>query len=113
MAKEWAKKFYNSKEWRNARSLYISMRISIDGGLCETCRKQHGYIVHHKIPLTPDNINDQEISLNLNNFKYDCKDCHDKEDENHGVGVKKECYCEFINGIPVPKGKRDDERPPL
>lgn len=113
MAKEWAKPFYNSTAWKEARAAYIKLRITIDGGLCETCGKKHGYIVHHKIPLTEENICDPEITLNFENFKYDCKECHDNEDENHGVNRKKECYCEFINGIPIPKGKRDDERTPL
>lgn len=30
MAKEWAKSFYKSKAWQQARSAYISKRVSIE-----------------------------------------------------------------------------------
>lgn len=87
MAKEFAKAFYNSRAWERCRGSYIAERILIDGGLCETCHCKAGYIVHHKVPLTADNINDATISLNHDLLEYDCKDCHDQK-EGHGVGKK-------------------------
>ena len=79
MAKEWAKAFYKSKEWKECRAAYIQ---SVNG-LCERCLKKGivnpGYIVHHKIHLTPENINNSEITLNWDNLEYVCKECHDKE----------------------------------
>ena len=80
MAKEFAKSFYNSKKWLKAREEYIAERILVDGGLCEDCHQQLGYIVHHKAELTPDNINNLDITLNKNNFSYVCKACHDKKE---------------------------------
>jgi len=57
-------------------------------GLCETCLEHGditpGLIVHHKILLTPSNINDYTVSLNWDYLKYECKQCHDKN-EGHGV----------------------------
>ena len=85
MAKDWAKAFYNSPAWRAARQSYISYRLSIDGGLCEKCHERLGYIVHHKINLTPLNINDPSISLSRDNLCYECKPCHDRE-EGHYIG---------------------------
>lgn len=79
MAREFAKAFYNSKLWKKARAAYIAQRKAIDGGMCESCHQQPGYIVHHKVELTPENINDPDIALNLENFKYDCHVCHNKE----------------------------------
>lgn len=79
MAKEFAKKFYASTAWHRARDAYIAERMSIDGGMCEHCHKRPGYIVHHIIELTPDNINDPNITLNTDNFEYWCKPCHDDE----------------------------------
>lgn len=38
-----------------------------------------GYIVHHKVLLTPMNITDPNVSLNPDNLYYVCKDCHEKE----------------------------------
>lgn len=84
MAKEFAKKFYNSKRWKRCRNSYIANRIMIDGGLCEECHKELGYILHHKITLTQSNIDNPDISLNHDNLMYVCKDCHDKY-EGHGV----------------------------
>lgn len=88
MAREFAKAFYNSKKWKRCRESYIAQRTMIDGGLCEECHKELGYILHHKITLTSDNISDPEIALNHNNLMYVCKDCHD-EYEGHGVGHSK------------------------
>ena len=79
MAKDFAKSFYNSKEWRRAREEYIAERITIDGGFCEECQQRLGCIVHHDNELTPDNINDPEITLNKRNFLYVCEMCHNKK----------------------------------
>lgn len=43
-----------------------------------------GKIVHHKVYLTPYNINDPNISLNHNKLEYLCQDCHNNE--HHGEG---------------------------
>lgn len=73
------KEFYLSQPWRRARLGYISHRKAIDGGLCEVCQDELGKIVHHKIWLDDINCNDPEISLNPNNFRYECQTCHNKE----------------------------------
>lgn len=85
MAKEWARAFYKSGPWLASRAGYIAERVRIDGGLCECCHQKLGYIVHHKILLTPHNINDPGVALSWDNFSYECKDCHDLH-EGHGVG---------------------------
>ena len=79
MAKEFAKSFYNSKAWKKCRAAYIAYRQRVDGGLCESCHEAPGYIVHHKIELTPDNIDNPDIALGFGNLKYDCHICHQKE----------------------------------
>lgn len=79
MAKEFAKRFYKSREWQSCRESYIAKRIKIDGGLCERCKDLTGYIVHHKKYLTPGNINNPDITLNHCNLEYICKKCHDNE----------------------------------
>lgn len=101
MAKVWAKRFYNSPAWKNARESYISYRLSVDGGMCEVCHKQLGYIVHHKIALTPANINDPAIALDRNNFRYECKACHDREEGHYIGGGNNTISCCFdSNGNP-------------
>lgn len=74
VAKEWAKDFYNSKEWDKVRELKMQQQY----GLCERCG-DIAKIVHHKIYLTPYNINDTNISLNLDNLECLCLICHNKE----------------------------------
>lgn len=53
------------------------------GGLCEKCLKEGRYepgeIVHHKIHLTPQNINDPSISLNWDNLELLCRLHHGDE----------------------------------
>lgn len=85
MAREFSKSFYKSKAWQKCRDAYISHRKSIDGGMCETCHEKPGYIVHHKIELTPENINVPDIALGFGNLKYDCLECHNQE---NGRGSK-------------------------
>jgi len=72
--KEWAKPFYKSKAWQDCREAFFIFRH----GLCERCGGP-GKIVHHKIYLTPQNINDPNISLNWDNLELVCQDCHNEE----------------------------------
>ena len=105
MAKEFAKKFYKSSKWLKCRTSYIKKRIEIDGGRCEKCKVNPGYIVHHKITLTPDNINNPDISLNHELLEYDCKNCHDKYD-GHGFNNIVEPLVYFDDrGHPIPKSE--------
>ncbi len=69
MAREFAKAFYNSKQWKECRRAYIAQRMAADGGMCETC---------HEVP---------EITLNFSNLKYDCHVCHQKENKGEMEGV--------------------------
>lgn len=70
--------FYNSGEWKTTRLAVIADRIN----KCEECGKviikDKDLHVHHVIELTLLNLNDYNISLNPNNLKILCKDCHDK-----------------------------------
>ena len=73
------KEFYKSRAWLRARYGFIAYRISVDGGLCEVCKEDPGKIVHHKKWMDDENCNDPEISLNPENFCYECQICHNKE----------------------------------
>lgn len=69
--------FYNSKEWRNLRLLLIAER----GNKCQQCGniipRAIDIIGHHKTELTPENMQDNNISLNPDNILLVCKHCHD------------------------------------
>jgi len=69
--KPYAKKFYKSKAWQDCRASYIS-KVH---GLCEHCQAP-GYIVDHIEEITPDNINNPEITLNHQNLQFLCLPCH-------------------------------------
>lgn len=69
--KEWARWFYLSKAWRSTRRAKLIETY----GLCEICHKP-AEIVHHKIHLTPQNIENPEIALNMNNLLCVCRECH-------------------------------------
>ena len=88
MAKAFAKSFYSSKAWQTCRNEYAKKVHH----LCENCLKQGiykpGEIVHHKIEVTPLNINRPEITLNHNNLEMLCRECHKKRHEHSGVGWK-------------------------
>lgn len=79
MAREFARKFYGSRAWKECRASYI---LSVNG-LCERCLANGKYVageeVHHKIYLTPENINDPYITLSWDNLELLCQSCHSKE----------------------------------
>lgn len=71
--------FYKTEQWKSTRDAYAS---SV-GGLCEHCYRNGkivpGEIVHHKVHLSPQNINDPDITLNWDNLVFLCRECHGKE----------------------------------
>lgn len=79
MATDAADRFYKSPAWKNCRAAYAKSK----GGLCERCLKKGMYvpgeIVHHKIYINSDNINDPEVLLNWNNLELLCRGCHGLE----------------------------------
>ncbi|MGG3452157.1 HNH endonuclease [Domibacillus aminovorans] len=75
-----AKRFYKSKAWRKCRDAYFMSRY----GLCERCQ-QPGLIVHHKVYIDAQNINDATVTLNHDNLELVCQPCHNRE---HFGGVE-------------------------
>ena len=74
MAQEWANWFYNSIIWIRCRDAYKQSQH----GICERCGMP-GTEVHHKIYLTPENINDPYITLSWDNLELLCQSCHSIE----------------------------------
>ena len=97
-----ARRFYNGNAWKECREAYIRYRQGIDGGLCEACHKEPGYIVHHKKHLDAIRIHDPQYALSFDNLMYVCKHCHDVI---HGYGgsMKRPSRVIFdANGQPHP-----------
>lgn len=70
------KKFYKSAKWQKAREIAL-MR---DKYLCVLCAKEgrvtNADVVHHKIHLSEDNVDNPEIALNDKNLMSLCAEHH-------------------------------------
>lgn len=79
MAQEFAQTFYNSVEWKTCREEYKRVKRY----LCENCLNNGiltpGEIVHHIIKITPNNVNDPNVTLNFDNLRLVCRKCHADE----------------------------------
>lgn len=67
------KDFYKSKEWENFRELIIAERLDKNGNTIDEVTglpiyAKYDIILHHKIELTMENVNDYSISLNPANI---------------------------------------------
>lgn len=76
MAKDFSRAFYDSPAWRSCRKGYLN---SVNH-LCERCLDKGlivpAEMVHHKTELTPENINNPDITLSFENLQAVCRDCH-------------------------------------
>lgn len=66
--------FYTSKEWQDFRVVLIAQRTRADGFVYDEITgkpivKAYDIILHHKIELTLDNVNDANITLNPENIQ--------------------------------------------
>ena len=76
-------KLYGSKAWKDCRESYMK---SVQY-LCERCLKNGlnvpADVVHHKIRITPQNVNNPNIALNFANLEALCVNCHAAEHSTH------------------------------
>jgi 5-methylcytosine-specific restriction protein A len=73
MAKDFSRKLYSSKAWKDCRKEVLRRDLYT----CAYCNSR-AEEVHHIVELTPDNINDINVSLNPDNLVSLCGDCHKK-----------------------------------
>ena len=86
-------RFYTTKAWRKCREAVLSEH----GGLCQICLGK-GLIVpavhvHHRIPITPDNLDDPMITLDSSNLMALCEECHAEQHR------KKRWRCDALGRI--------------
>lgn len=74
MARAFAKRFYASKQWKRTERAFMQAHNYV----CNRCGKP-AKIVHHRTWLSPDNINDPNVTLAWDNLECLCQDCHNRE----------------------------------
>ncbi len=99
--KEYAKSFYKGKQWKEVSRLYMSSKNYV----CERCGGV-GEICHHKKYITPRNINNPEITLNMDNLECLCMDCHNKE---HGCKRSRAVFDEEGNVVAAKESQEIEE----
>lgn len=81
--------FYGRIAWKEIRNATMKR----DAWLCQDCLQRGMYTpadeVHHIIPITPENINDESITLNMDNLICLCKECHHKRHERQNLGERR------------------------
>jgi 5-methylcytosine-specific restriction endonuclease McrA len=111
MAQDWATAFYHSPAWKKNRANYMRRPLdtiigTVPPGMCERCFERGeltpAKIVHHKIHLTPMNIDDPHVALSYDNFQRLCQDCH--AEVHSGTTQSRVTFDE--NGRPIPIKRR-------
>ena len=76
--------FYNSAAWKRCARSYAESKCWV----CERCENKNvnkelpmirQLQVHHKIPLTAQNLDNADIALNHANLELLCVTCHNRE----------------------------------
>lgn len=95
--------FYTSKEWADFRQVIIAQRTAADGFVYDEITgkrivKAYDIILHHKIPLTLDNVNDASISLNPDNIQIVSFKTHNEIHERFGTWTR---HIYLVYGCPL------------
>ena len=70
------KAFYRSHKWQDTRNAYFKKAR----GLCEICLAKglikQGEIVHHKVEMNSETIQNEALAYGFDNLQLVCRDCH-------------------------------------
>ena len=97
------KQFYNSAQWNHIRKIVIYERSKKTNGniICEYCGSMISSFgdveIDHIKELTLENVNDVNVSLNMDNLKIACHNCHNKK---HGRFCSTERKVYIVYGAP-------------
>ena len=76
MARDFARHIYKSKQWERSRELCMRLHQ----GLCARCLAQGRYtpaeIVHHKVHIGPENVDNPAVAFAQENLEPLCRKCH-------------------------------------
>jgi len=96
--------FYRSKEWAEFRRVVIAERTKEDGFVYDEITgkpivKAYDLILHHKIELTEENVNDYNISLNPENIQIVSFKTHNRIHDRLGLQKQREVF--LVYGSPL------------
>lgn len=96
--------FYNSKEWREFRTWLINERTNKEDGILydehsgKPLLKAYDIVLHHIRPLTMQNVNDFNVSLNPENILIVSQTSHNEIHKRFGYCTERKVY--FVYGAP-------------
>ena len=95
--------FYNSEEWKTFRINLINERTKEDGNLYDehsgkALMNSYDIVLHHKTPLTSENVNDFNISLNPENIMILSHRSHNEIHARFGFCTQRKVY--YVYGAP-------------
>lgn len=95
--------FYTGREWEQFRQVIIAQRMRADGFVYDEITgkpivKANDIILHHKIPLTLENVNDASISLNPENIQIVSFTTHNEIHQRYGTWTR---HIYLIYGCPL------------
>lgn len=96
--------FYTSKEWRSFRQMLINERTNRSDGMLydehsgEPLLKSYDIVLHHKVPLTMQNVNDFDVSLNPENIMIVSHKSHNEIHKRFGYIAQRKVY--YVYGAP-------------
>ncbi len=106
MARDFSKRFYDSKAWKDLARLIREKKHFV----CDKCGRPGAHQVHHIIELTPDNINNPSISLNPRNLMLLCNDCHNRLHHRFEQGSSSRTYSYDSEGHVVAVREKERRR---
>lgn len=96
--------FYNSDEWRKFRAGLINARTNKADGVLydehngQPLLKSYDIVLHHKEPLTMQNVNDFNVSLNPDNIMIVSQRSHNEIHSRFGFCAERKVY--YVYGAP-------------
>lgn len=96
--------FYNSQEWRKFRQMLINDRTDKKDGVLydehdgNPLIKSYDIVLHHKKPLTMQNVNDYSVSLNPENIMIVSQKSHNEIHARFGYCTERKVF--FVYGAP-------------
>ena len=96
--------FYTSSDWRKFREVLIAQRTNKEDGLLYDENtglplvKAYDIVLHHKEPLTLQNVNDYSVSLNPDNVMIVSQKSHNEIHARFGHMTQKKVY--YVYGPP-------------